>query len=262
MTRTCTKGIALILITVLLAGTGAADEQSSIQSGRRLMHTYASAVVQVGATTVVEAAPMGRREERNDCLGVIIAPSGLTMVSLGYFDQSRLITSAIQRKSPDVIPSVAVKDIVVTLPDDTDIPARLVFKDPDMDLAFVLPDADKAAEHGPFTCITMQGQATADILDRVFILGRLEETYDHAPIILWEYVASVLKKPRTFYYVKGLVPGSAVFKEDGSLLGVAVTQFSEAVGPSSLRTLVLPIHDVQGVAQQAMEAAAQQGGTD
>lgn len=238
----------------ILLTTGVYAEDAYQTNARIVVDKYASGVVWVGATTKVDIGDMGQQEKRGNCLGIMIHESGLTMVSLNYFDQSELITAAVRKQVADVTPSVSMSDILITLANGTEIEAELVFKDPDLDLAFVLPNQDEAEDHKPFTVLPMDGDGKAQIMDRVFTIGRLEESYNRQIVVIPSYIASVLTKPRTYYYTKDGVPGSPAFKESGELLGLWITRFNSAIGTSSIRPMVLPITDIKSIAEQAIQA--------
>ncbi len=249
----------LVLCVTVLTSVCVADEASYQRNVRQVVETYGPSLVWVSATTRVDIPEMGEQEKRGDSLGVMIHESGLTMLSLHYFDQSQLITAAIRRSNPDASPSVSVSDVLITIADGTEMEAELVFKDPDLDLAFVLPVQEDAEDHKPFTLMTMQGHGKARIMDRIVTLGRLEESYNRQMVAMSAHIASVITKPRTYYYTKDGVPGAPAFNESGELLGLWVTRFKPAIGTSSIRPMILPISDIRPIAEQAIKAALQDG---
>ena len=243
--------VLLILTQVTLC---LGDDQAVVEKGRQILDTYGQAIVQISATTRVDVGG-GSQEKRTDCLGVVVDASGLAVVSLAYFDQSQLITAAFRRRNADATPSVSINDVLMTLGDGTEMEAKLVFRDPDLDLAFIMPDSEEAQAHRPFTAIPMQGTGRARILDRIIILGRLDETENRALVVVLNHIAAVITKPRTVYYVQNAVPGTPVFSEDGAVLGLCVTRYSEVAGPSSFKPMVLPVSDIENVVKQAQAAA-------
>ncbi|MCF7974565.1 MAG: serine protease [Phycisphaerae bacterium] len=244
----------LVLCVTVLTSVCFSDESSYQKNARMVVQTYGPGLVWVSATTKVDIPDRGVQEKRGDCLGVMIHESGLTLVSLNYFDQSQLITSAIRRGDPDVTPSVTVSDILITLDTGTEMEGKLIFKDPDLDLAFILPDPKEAQDHAPFTLFSLEGDGKAQIMDRIITLGRLEEAYNRQLVAMPAYIASVITKPRTYYYTKEGVPGTPVFNEAGQFIGVWVTRFNPTIGPSSIRPMILPVTDIKPIAEQAIKA--------
>ena len=247
--------ISLMAICVTLISSVCFSEDSAYQKNARMViQKYGPALVWVSATTKVDVPERGEQEKRGECLGVMVHESGLTMVSLNYFDQSELIASAVRRNDPDVTPTVSVSNILLTMGDGTEIEGELIFKDPDLDLAFILPNEEEAKEHKPFTVLSVEGDGKAQIMDQILTMGRLEEAYNRQIVAMPAYVSSVITKPRTYYYAKDGVPGSPVFNEAGKLLGLWVTRFNPAIGPSSIRPMILPVSNIKPIADQAIKA--------
>lgn len=250
----------LVCCATIMMSACSADEARYEENGRAVVEKYGSGLVWVSATTKVDIPEMGEQEKRGDCLGIMIHESGLTVVSLHYFDQSQLITAAIRTKNPEASPSVTVSDVLITVDDGTELEGELVFKDPDLDLAFILPNQEEAEDHKPFTLIPVKGEGKARIMDRIVTLGRLEEAYNRQLLAMPGRIASVITKPRTYYYTKGGVPGTPAFDAEGQLLGLWITRFKPAIGPSSIRPMILPVSAIKPIADQAIQAAAQTDG--
>lgn len=246
-----------VLSAVVMMSVCSADEADYQKNAREVADKYGPGLVWVSATTKVDIPDVGEQEKRGDCLGIMIHESGLTLVSLHYFDQSQLITAAIRRGNPDASPSVSVSDVLITISDGTEMEGKLIFKDPDLDLAFILPNQDEAEDHKPFTQVAVQGDGKAQVMDRIVTLGRLEESYNRQLVVMPGYIASVITKPRTYYYTKDGVPGAPAFNEAGELLGLWITRFKAAIGPSSIRPMILPVSDIKPIADQAIQAIAQ-----
>ena len=249
----------LVLCVTVMTSVCVADEASYQRNVRQVVEKYGRGLVWVSATTKVDIPEVGEQEKRGNSLGVMIHESGLTVLSLHYFDQSQLITAAIRRSNPDASPSVSVSDVLITIADGTEIEAELIFKDPDLDLAFILPIQEDAEDHKPFTLMKMQGHGRAQIMDRIVTLGRLEESYNRQIVAMPGRIASVITKPRTYYYTKGGVPGAPAFNESGELLGLWVTRCKPAIGTSSIRPMILPVSDIKPIAEQAIKAILQDG---
>jgi hypothetical protein len=237
-----------------MASVCVSSEADFQKNARTVVQKYGPGLVWISATTKVDIPDRGVQEKRGDCLGIMIHESGLTVVSLNYFDQSQLITSAIRQGNPDTTPSVTVSDILMTLDTGTEMEGKLIFKDPDLDLAFILPDPKEAQDHTPFTLLSVDGDGKAQVMDRIITLGRLEEAYNRQLVAIPGYIASVITKPRTYYYTKDGVPGTPVFNEAGQLFGIWVTRFNPVIGPSSIRPMILPVTDIKPIAEQAIKA--------
>jgi len=238
-------------IAVMVAGmvsTVAADEQTAVVQGRQIISKYGEAVVWINAATKVDLGERGGvREEKAECLGVVIDPCGLTVLPLNVLDQSFLITAAMRSKGMEGKPTVTLSDVRITLADGAEVPAQIVLKDPDLDLAFVMPDPNKPQERRTFSFVKMGGVKTVDVLDALIMMGRSDPQFTREPMITLDRVACVLKKPRTLYYARAAVPGSVVFAEDGTLVGLCVTR---PAGLDALKVVVLPAEAIAKVAAQ------------
>jgi hypothetical protein len=237
-------------IGIVVAGmvsTAAADEQTAVVQGRQIISKYGEAVVWINAATKVDLGERGVREEKAECLGVVIDPCGLTVLPLNVLDQSVLIAAAMRSKGIEGKPTVTLSDVRITLADGAEVPAQIVLKDPDLDLAFVMPDPNKPRDRRAFSFVKMGGAKTVDVLDGLIIMGRSDPQFTREPMVTLDRVACVLKKPRTLYYARAAVPGSVVFAEDGTLVGLCVTR---PVGPDALKVVVLPAEAIAKVAAQ------------
>ncbi|MCP4450461.1 MAG: trypsin-like peptidase domain-containing protein [Planctomycetes bacterium] len=249
----------LVVCAIVMMSVCSADEATYQKNVRQVVEKYGPGLVWVSATTKVDIPEVGEQEKRGDSLGIMIHESGLTVLSLHYFDQSQLITAAVRRRNPDASPSVSISDVLITIADGTEIEGELIFKDPDLDLAFILPNQEEAEDHKPFTVMNVKGHGKAQIMDRIVTLARLEESYNRQITAIPGYISSVITKPRTYYYTKGGMPGAPAFNESGELLGLWVTRFKPALGTSSIRPMILPVTEIKPIAEQAIKAILQDG---
>ena len=143
------------------------------------------------------------------------------------------------------------------LEDGTEVPARLVLKDKELDLAFIVPDPKEGEKVPQFTPLKLSAGATAKELDEVVAISRHVKDLGYQPIVSVGQVTSVITKPRTMYDLSTVPrPGSPVFLPDGRLLGVTVTFGGEGAASMSAReTLVLPAVEIGKLADQAHKAA-------
>jgi hypothetical protein len=156
----------------------------------------------------------------------------------------------------------------IRLADGSEVPAKLVMTDEDLDLAFILPTANGA--HGkklPF--VKLNGEAGAEpakelaVMDPVTVLGRLDQTLDRQPAVFPTRVNAVVKKPRTFYVCNDLqVLGTPAFDASGRAVGIAVmrkqnlgrglgSMLSSATS-GGVAVVIIPGQDVMEVADQAL----------
>jgi len=156
-------------------------------------------------------------------------------------------------------------DVKILLEDGTEVPAEVVLRDKDLDLAFVRPKTQPAK---PMAAIDLSKSASAQVLDHVFTLNRLGQAAGRAYAVSVERITAVVQKPRLFYIPdSGLTSsalGSPAFALDGNILGVFVmrsvnTKSGGGMGmfnfqPEGLTAIILPAADILKGAPPAPEA--------
>ena len=146
--RTFSLVIGLCGLLTVTAGRLSADEQRSIETGRKLLKSSANAIVGVTAIAKLQIKASGggggsaEREMKIDCSALVIDPSGLLVTSLTNLNpQNALPRMRMQgrggegSRSPSSANSAASRCGCPR----SEVPARVVLKDEDLDLAFLRP---------------------------------------------------------------------------------------------------------------------------
>jgi hypothetical protein len=154
-----------------------------------------------------------------------------------------------------------VTDLKILLDDGTEIPAEIVLRDKDLDLAFIRPKSKPAS---PMAAVDFTKSAPAQLLDQVITLNRLNSAAGRAYSASVERVSAVIQKPRTFYIPDSTMTattlGSPAFALDGNIVGVMVMRAVTSKGGTgrgyrdNMTTIILPAEDILKAAQQAPEA--------
>lgn len=232
------------------------------EKGRAVFKQHQQAVVTVQAVQKVTTSGRGEpREGRQDLTGTVIDPSGLTVLALSAADPSEMYKRMYSGSSSYKI-EVEVSDVKILLDDGTEIPAEIVLRDKDLDLAFVRPKTKPAK---PMASVDLSQAASAQILDELITLNRLGRAAGRAHAASVEYVSAVVQKPRTFYIpdsrMTATALGSPAFALDGRIVGVVVMRaISAASGgmsnfrPDNATSIILPAEDIAKAAKQAPEA--------
>jgi S1-C subfamily serine protease len=202
--------------------------------------------------------------QETQCTGTVIDAAGLTVVSYTALNPMDKISGAMKKiKMGDEDNAVKSKTelnrIQMHLADGTELSARLVFKDKELDLAFLVPDPKEGEKAPAFTPVKL-GPATAKELDDVVVLSRHAKELGYQPIVTVGQVTSVIKKPRAMYDLSTPgQPGALVFLPDGQLLGLTVSFSGEEESLSfsemQMQVLVLPAPEISKLADQAKKAA-------
>jgi S1-C subfamily serine protease len=148
----------------------------------------------------------------------------------------------------------------VTLADGTEIPADIVLRDADLDLAFVRLKMDsKEAKGATLTTVNLKEGAKAGVLDEVVVLGRTDEGFNRRPCVVTDLIIAELKKPRQFFKINCPWNGAPVFQKDGKVIGVNVNRLSKGMRGSNA---VLPAEDIVPIAEQALRAKPEEPKAD
>ena len=220
---------------------------------RKLLSEHADCVTWVSVTVRVELSAGGRsmppQEQKLEALGTIIADDGLTVLSLNKVDPTANILSRI--RSPGASVNVNYTEVMLLMQDGTEVPAKLLLKDSDLDLAFVLPIEERRNEFKDIVFSKVPKQASVDetpvILDEVVSIGKLRKTLYRQSTLRRGWVNAVIEKPRTYFVIENTSPGTPVFNRVGNWLGVVVYKMVSG-RPSEIVTL--PATDILEIAEQ------------
>ena len=78
-----------------------------------------------------------QKESKTEAMGTVIDPSGLTVISLTTIDPSALMKAQMRGGQRDMKIDSEVKDAKIVLADNTEIPAQVVLRDKDLDVAYL-----------------------------------------------------------------------------------------------------------------------------
>ncbi len=250
--------VAALAVMVGAMQSFGAGEQS--KQARAVFEKNKDAVVWVSAVLKAEISGGGRsltkQENKVQALGTIIEPTGLTVVSLTEIDPvaalegkmyqgMKLSTTREHSEVKIVLPPSKAN------PNGLEVPARIALKDPDLNLAFILPDETAKDKPAAFPFIKLEKAPKLEELDDLVCVGRMVKNLEQAPVVSMSEVASVVHKPRTFI-IGGKYHGGPVFTLDGTMVGITAVYTSD--NSQITTTVILPAEDVQEVAQQAKTA--------
>jgi len=257
--------IAAALVCCLLPLRG--SELS--EKGRAVFQQHQKAVVTVQVIQKVTSSARGGasepRESKQDITGTVIDPSGLTVLALSAADPSEFYKRMYSQSSGFKL-EVEVSDVKILLDDGTEIPAEIVLRDKDLDLAFIRP---KTKPEKPMAAVDLSKATTAQLLDELITINRLGRAAGRAHAASVELVGAVVQKPRTFYIpdsrMTGTALGSPAFALDGRIVGIIVMRAISAGDGSSMNnfrrdnatSIILPATDIVKAAKQAPEAKAE-----
>ena len=256
--------VALVLGLAGLAVPGRADELA--EKGREIFNQNQHAVVTVQVVSENVLLRRGRSSEtRQDLTGTVVDPSGLTVLALSACDPSEMYQRMMAEQGSQYKLEIEVTDLKILLADGTELPAEIVLRDKDLDLAFIRPKTKPAS---PMAAVDLSKSAPAQLLDEVITLNRLNSAAGRAYAASVERISAVIQKPRTFYIPDSTMTsttlGSPAFALDGKVVGLVVMRAVNAKGGGgrnyrdNMTSIILPAEDVLKAAKQAPEAKGDQ----
>ena len=220
---------------------------------RELLKNNAECVTWVSVTAKVEMSVGGRsippQEQKLEALGTVIDEKGLTVLSLNQVDPTANILSRL--RSPGASVNVNYTEVFILMQDGTEVAARFLLKDSDLDLAFVLPfqDDDSNSDDVIFSKVPemVKDDEYPMILDEVVSIGKLKQTLYRQSTLGRGSVNAVISKPRQYFVIENTIPGTPVFDKKGKWLGVVVYKM---FGSRPSEIVTLPSQDILEIAEQ------------
>ncbi|HNY27274.1 MAG TPA: S1C family serine protease [Candidatus Sumerlaeota bacterium] len=254
------KKILITIAAVLaLAVSAQAVTPEQATAAKQILAKNGNAVIEVNTILKIELPGQPSRDQKLEILGTVIDESGLTIVSNSAIDP----LSMMKGQFPDGMePKIKYSDVKFKMSDNKEIPARVVLKDADLDLAFLVPTPKEGETVPKFQAVALDAKVEAAILDNVFNLTRLPKSLDRQVSVELGYISAVIQKPRRFYSyetIGGGQVGIPSFTADGKALGLCLLRkepASEASGSRpQMSTVVVPSSDILELVPQAQAKA-------
>ena len=253
-----TLGAAAIILCLACSSCQTTSLDTQAAAGRTILNQYANAVVGVELVATLKVTMANRpstpREQKIEANGTVISQGGLTVVSLGSIDPRARMESQVALMSAMrgrvEFGDTEFKEVRLRLADGSEVPARVVMKDPDLDLAFVAPEPG-AAPGRKWGWVNLAEPADGVILGTYYDVARAPKAQQRTPVVRLVNVGGIIEKPRRFYIASAYSPGCPVFDPKGRVLGICTRHISDGreSGP-----VILPAADIAESAKQA-EAA-------
>jgi len=254
---------------VVISAPAVAQDKETRTAAREIVKKWQEAVVNVRVVVKMRMSMGGREMQSSDdpvdTVGTVIDPSGLTVLSLGALNpgamMNKLMGSATGGGQPQMEITTEPTDVKIRLSDGRELPAKIVLRDEDLDLAFLRPTT---APSKPLVAIDLSDAAKPALLDQVLVLSRLGRVGGWTAGAALHDVGAIIEKPRTFYVLGGTMSGmgTPAFLTNGRIVGLLTLRQIEA-GRASLASMIggtegmgllgviLPAADVLDIAKQA-----------
>lgn len=248
-----TTGVFVALI--LIPSLASAQTPEERANARALVAKLGDAVVTVLGTSKVRINQGGRevqnRDERIQATATMLDGSGLAVMSLASIDPSDVLMANASRANRPGAPPVSVtaesSDLRYRMADGREVPARVVLRDKDLDMAFLRPVERLSA---PVVALDTTS-ARPQPVDLLVVLQRLPEVAGWQAMASFATVQAIVEKPRTFYLVTSGAFGAPVFDTGGRFVGVVLRLRNDTGDGPTAPPIVLPAADIREVAKQA-----------
>lgn len=240
-----------------LAATAWAQDDTT--AAREILNKHKEAVVTVRMVISQQISMQGMgsqdRENRIEVTGTVVDPSGLTVVSLTETDPSTMIRRMARAQGREMNIESQVKEAHLIQPDGSEIPAKIVLRDPDMDMTFLRPESKADMT---FASVDLSDASNPQVLDQIVFLSRLGRVANRAYGAAIDRIQAVIERPRTLYVPVGVDRagslGSPAYTLDGKFVGVALLraiQSEGGEGGGNTMVVIVPAADIQEAAAQA-----------
>ena len=245
-----------LAVSVLLTSHVLADELAS--TGRQLLSQHSNSVLTVECQlrqSVTAGAQEQTSESKTTVCGTVLNGAGLLAVSLTAVDPSTYL-KATNPQARALNIQVEVVSVKIVLPEGAEVPAEIVYRDKDLDLAFVRA---KEALPKTVTPVLFQKGLKPMVLDDVFVIWRYGPLASRTLGIDTGRIMGLVSKPRPYYLADVTqMPGAAscpVFSAAGKPLGLILFRFDSGGATAGAMTVVIPADDILEDIQQIAEAS-------
>jgi S1-C subfamily serine protease len=271
-TVTLTASAALLAAFVIPLSTSVAA-QDSRPAAREVVKRWQEAVVNVRVVLKMRMSMGGREMQASDdpvdTVGTVIDPSGLTVLSLGSLNPGAMMSKLMGagggggNGQPAVEITSEPTEVKIRLSNGRELPAKIVLRDEDLDLAFLRPTTKPET---PLVSLDLTDAAKPALLDQVLVLSRLGRVGGWTAGAALYDIGAIIEKPRTFYVLAGASSGvgTPAFLTNGRVVGLLTLRQIDA-GRASMASMmggtesmgmlgvILPAADVLEIAKQAPE---------
>ncbi len=273
-----TTPVTLAACTALLLCAGSSlpapvAAQDNRSAARDLVKKWQEAVVNVRVVLKTRMSMGGREMQASDdpvdTVGTVIDPSGLTVLSLGSLNPGGMMSKLMGSMGgggngqPSVEITTEPTEVKIRLANGRELPAKIVLRDEDLDLAFLRPTTKPET---PLVSLDLTDAAKPALLDQVLVISRLGRVGGWTAGAAIYDVGAIIEKPRTFYVLAdgGSVMGTPAFLTSGKVVGLLTLRQIEP-GRASMASMlggsesmgmlgvILPAADVLEIARQAPE---------
>jgi len=265
--------VALVMLGVLVSPCfGEASVDPSIRAARKILAEHQDSVLWITAVCKIRFTAEGGgdqpmnipdQERKVEAMGTVLSTNGFMVAALSALDLSQEVTGrevSTPKGRVRLEASATLKEVLIVMPDGTELPAEVIMKDVDLDLVFLMAKRDSDEfKHASFKPVDLKHPAKVMIADEVVSLSRANEVLSRQPSVYSGQVNVLVKKPREFIRVSSASLGAPTFDLEGNVVGIGVVR--RMTDRRSVAVLI-PAADVDEIAEQALAAVAKAANPD
>jgi hypothetical protein len=250
----------------------AAQNEKLRDVGRQLAKDDGAAIVNVQIIISQQTSYGGSNSENEaqiETSGTVIDQDGLTIVPLSAVDPSQMLKRFMSNEMGNQMNmNSRVKDIKLIVNKKIEIPATVVLRDDDLNIAYLRPIKKQAT---PFKAIDLDQTAEPRLLDRVCVLARMGRVGDREISVMTGEIQAIVNKPRKFYVPSSELAsgglGVPIFDQNGKFIGIVLVRaapgaMEDTMGnmlgignQSGMLVIILPAKNIKEEAAQAPKEA-------
>jgi len=267
--KTLSSPLVLVVALITVWDSTAAPVDPSIEAARKILTERQDSVLWISGVCKVSYTTEGGsgepvnipdQERTVEILGTVISTNGMMVTALSGIDPAKEISGREVRMGGGTVrleASSVLKEVKIIMPDGVEVPAEVVMKDVDLDLAFLRAKSDaKEFKDATFKAVDLKDSAKVGLAEEVVSISRADDVLNRQPTVYNGQVNVLVKKPREFIRASSGGVGTPTFNLDGKLVGIGVLRSSKDKRSVSV---LLPAADVEEIAEQARTAAAKAG---
>ena len=242
-----------------------ADDRAA---ARDVIAKRGDAVITILGTLKARMSQAGRDRPAPDqavqASATVLDGTGLTVVALSTVDPGGILAKNPAFAATKMSLETELTDVKMRLADGTEIPAKVVLRDSDLDLLFLRP---ATAPDKPMPAVDSTSPAF-NTVDAIVVMHRMQEVAGWKPAASLGAIEVVIDRPRRFYILAtsaaGGGLGASVFDLKGQFGGVVALRMSSdakhnalnGMNGGMLQTLgmvpvMVPAADIREIAKQA-----------
>jgi hypothetical protein len=252
---------AVLLLPFAVARTAQADSVGD--TIRTVLARHRGAAVTLAVVIKTSGTGFGSGDNTEvEVAGVVIDPSGLVVTTNIAIDPAATFAGVDREGAGQMTTRVISARILAPDGSGEDIPARVVLRDSDRNLAFLRPIVPPKT---PLPFVDLKTAGKAQTGDQAILLSRFGPVGNRATQANVARVVSVLERPRTVYLLEGggiQAVGNIAFNEQGQPLGLVTVRVGAGSrrrtfggGGDNVLPVVVPADDVLEEAAQAPAAS-------